>query len=450
MKIVITGAGKVGEELCKSLSEENNDIVLIEKDPRRLDQLISAADITGIAGNGVLYDTQLEAGVDSCDVFIAVSLHDESNIIGAITAKKIGAKYTIARVRDPEFSSQINFVRESLGITLLINPELVAASEIAEIIEFPSALGIERFDNGRVKIVEVKIAEDSPLAGKTVKQLREEYPDIIVCVINSGGNICIPNGDTAIQTGDHIHITGLLKDIDRFYVNAKSFKKRLHSALIVGGGRITHYLLPRLTALKMRLKVVEKDPEMADSIAAEFPDVDVVLGDGTEQAFLKEEGLGNYDALIALTGVDEENLLLSIFAAQQGVKKTICKVNRVDLLDVIKHEDIDSVITPSRLIADSIIRFVRARKSAKGSDVDALYRLENNRVEALQFHVLNESKVKDIPLQELKLLNNLIVAFIIRNGKAIFPSGTDAIANNDRVIVVTTHHNLRDIDDILA
>lgn len=418
--------------------------------PRRLDQLISAADITGIAGNGVLYDTQLEAGVDSCDVFIAVSLHDESNIIGAITAKKIGAKYTIARVRDPEFSSQINFVRESLGITLLINPELVAASEIAEIIEFPSALGIERFDNGRVKIVEVKIAEDSPLAGKTVKQLREEYPDIIVCVINSGGNICIPNGDTAIQTGDHIHITGLLKDIDRFYVNAKSFKKRLHSALIVGGGRITHYLLPRLTALKMRLKVVEKDPEMADSIAAEFPDVDVVLGDGTEQAFLKEEGLGNYDALIALTGVDEENLLLSIFAAQQGVKKTICKVNRVDLLDVIKHEDIDSVITPSRLIADSIIRFVRARKSAKGSDVDALYRLENNRVEALQFHVLNESKVKDIPLQELKLLNNLIVAFIIRNGKAIFPSGTDAIANNDRVIVVTTHHNLRDIDDILA
>lgn len=450
MKIVITGAGKVGEELCKSLSEENNDIVLIEKDPRRLDQLISAADITGIAGNGVLYETQLEAGVDKCDIFIAVSLHDESNIIGAITAKKIGAKYTIARVRDPEFSSQIHFVRESLGITLLINPELVAASEIAEIIEFPSALGIERFDNGRVKIVEVKIAEDSPLAGKTVKQLREEYPDIIVCVINSGGSICIPNGDTAIQTGDHIHITGHLKDIDRFYVNAKSFKKRLHSAFIVGGGRITHYLLPRLTALKMRLKVVENDPVMADSIAADFPDVDVVLGDGTEQAFLKEEGLGNYDALIALTGVDEENLLLSIFAAQQGVKKTICKVNRVDLLDVIKHEDIDSVITPSRLIADSIIRFVRARKSAKGSDVDALYRLENNRVEALQFHVLNGSKVKDIPLNELKLLDNLIVAFIIRNGKAIFPAGTDAIMNNDRVIVVTTNHNLRDIDDILA
>ncbi|MGI6248916.1 MAG: Trk system potassium transporter TrkA [Acutalibacteraceae bacterium] len=451
MKIVIVGGGKVGEELCKSLSEdEENDIYLIEKDPRRFEQLVSLTDISGCIGNGVLYETQMEAQVDECDIFIAVTPNDESNIIAAIIAKKIGAKHTLVRVRDPEFFSQIDFVKDNLGINMLISPEFVAAAEIAEIIEFPSALGIERFENGRISIVEVRISEGSSLAGKTVGKLRKEYPDLIFCVINSGGEVSIPGQDTLLQIGDHVHITGSNKDVDRFYVEARCYIKRLHSVLIVGGGRITKYLLQRLSAMRLNLKVIENDPEMADSIASEFPEAVVVYGDGTDQFFLEEEGLSNYDALIALTGVDEENILLSIFASQQGIKKTICKINRLELLNVLKQEDIDSIISPSRLIADRIIRFVRSRKGAADSNVDALYRLENNKVEALQFHIRNAGKAAGVRLKDLELVDNLFIAYIFRDGKAIFPTGEDMIKDNDRMIVVTTRHNIRDFKDILV
>ena len=450
MKIVIIGAGKVGEELCVCLAREGHDIVLIEKSPQRLEQLINMADITGVTGNGAIYDTQLEAGVDKCDVFIAVSPHDETNIIGAITAKKIGAKYTIARVRDPEFSSQLNFVRESLGITMMVNPEKEAADEILRIIEFPSALGIERFDNGRVNIVEVRVGEGSPLDGVKVRDLHDWGTKLVVCVINRNDEIIIPEGDTEIRAGDHIHVTGMFKDLDKLYVSTKSYKQRLDSALIVGGGKITQYLLPRLVRLRMKIKVIEVDSKKADKLAETFPTIDVLCGDGTEQAFLRQEGLKNYDTSIALTQIDEENLLMSIFAKQQGVKKTICKVNRTDLLKVVDDTDLDSVITPRRLIADIILRFVRARQNSDGSNVDALYRLEDNRAEAVQFNVLHDSKVCHTPLEELSLLKDLIVAFIIRHGDIIFPGGKDFILPGDRVVVVTTKNNLQDINDILT
>jgi trk system potassium uptake protein len=450
MKIVIIGAGKVGEELCVSLAAEGNDIVLIEKDPHRLEQLISMADITGIVGNGAIRDTQVEAGVEDCDIFIAVSPHDETNIIGAITAKKIGAPQTIARVRDPEFSSQLDFVRDNMGITLMINPEQEAADEIMRMIEFPSALGIEKFEDGQANVVEVRIAEDSPLVGVSVRELRVAHPNMMVCAVNREDEIIIPGGSFVIATGDHLHIAGTTKDLDDLYVAAKSFRRRLTSALIIGGGKITRYLLPRLIKLKMIVKVIEVKTDKADQLASEFPSVDVVCGDGTNQSFLREEGLENYDTVIALTDIDEENLLLSLFAMQQGAKKNICKVNRTDLLKVIGNLDIDSIITPRRLIADIIIRFVRVRQNAEGSNVDALYRLEDNRVEAIQFHVNKDSRVINKPIEKMNFINNLKVAFIIRRGQTIFPTGKDVIMAEDRIAVVTTHSNLKDIEDILA
>ncbi len=449
MKIVIIGAGKVGEELCVSLAAEDNDIVLIEKNPRRLEQLIKMADITGVVGNGAIYDTQVEAGVEECDLFIAVSPSDETNIIGAITAKKIGAKQTIARVRDPEFSSQMDFVKTSMGITLMINPEQEAADEIVRMIEFPSALGIERFENGRANVVEVQILPDGPLIGVKINELRKAHPNIMVCAVNRQDDIIIPKGDFEIEAGDHLHVAGTLGDLDKIYIAAKSYRKRLRSALIIGGGKITSYLLERFQKINIHVKVIEVDPEKAEALAGDFPAYEIICGDGTDQAFLREEGLVNYDAVIALTNNDEENLLLSIFAMQQGIKKNICKVNRTDLLKVIGDLGIDSIVTPRRLIADMIIRFVRAKQNSEGSSVDALFRLEDNRVEALLFHITKESKVINMPISEMQFIDDLVVPFIFRGKKTIFPTGNDMILAGDRIAVVTTHPNLRDIDDIL-
>lgn len=450
MNIIIIGAGKVGEELCISLAHEGHDVVLIEQDTRRLDQLINMADITGINGNGAIYNTQMEAGVDHCDVFIAVSLHDETNIIAAITAKKAGAKYTVARVRDPEFSQQLNFVRESLGINLMINPELEAARDIARVIQFPSVLGVEQFDNGRVNIVEVRLAANSSLVGLKLRNLREHGVNILVCIIQRGQEVIIPTGDTVIMADDHLHVTGTFENLNTFYLAAKSFRQRLNSALIIGGGRITRYLLPRLLRLKMRLKVIEVAPDKADHLAAEFPDVEVVCGDGTDQSFLREERIANYDAVIALTGIDEENMLLSLYAGQAGVTKLITKVNRTDLLKVIDCVNLGSVVTPRRMIADIIIRVVRALENSQGSNVEALYRMVDNQVEAMLFQVKEESQVVQIPLKDMKTKEGLLLAFIVRQDKLIFPGGIDVILPGDRVAVVTTQHNFDDLDDILA
>lgn len=450
MKIVIIGAGKVGEELCRRLSQDNHDIVLIEQNSRRLDQLINMADINGVKGNGAIFKTQMEAGVDKCDIFIAVTPYDETNIIAAITAKKLGADYTVARVRDPEYSQQMEFVRETLGINMMINPEMEAARDISRIIQFRSVLGIEQFDNGRVNIVEVRVAEDSSLSGRKVKDLREIGRNFLICVIQRGDEVIIPTGESVVKAGDHIHITGTMEELNKLYIAAGCYKQRLSSVLIVGGGRITHYLLSRLLRLKMRCKVIEVDQEIADELAENFPEVEVVCGDGTDQSFLREERIANFDVVVSLTGIDEENMLLSLFASSQGVKKIITKVNRTDLLKVLDCINLGSTITPRRLIANIISRFVRALQNSEGSNIEALYRMVDNQVEALMFKIKPDSKIIRIPLQELKIRKSLLIAFIVRKGKLIFPDGRDVILPEDRVAVVTTHHNFQDINDILA
>jgi trk system potassium uptake protein TrkA len=450
MNIVIIGAGKVGEELTRALAKEGHNVVLIEKDARKLEQLISAADITGVHGNGAIYKTQLEAGVDHCDIFIAVSQSDETNIIAAITARKAGAEKTIARVRDPEFSLQMGFVRESLGISLMINPELEAATDISRILQFPFVLDIEQFMNGRVNIIEVQIPETSRLAGMSLRDLKTDGNHVLVCIIERGDQVIIPGGDTTIMAGDRVHVTGKNQSLTKLFAPNREARQRLSSALIIGGGKLTHYLLPMLLKMRMRIKVIEVEPEIADNLAADFPEAEVICGDGTNQSFLREERMSSYDTVISLTGIDEENLLLSLFAKQQGVPKVITKVNRTDLLKVIDCSNLGSVVTPRRLVADNIIRFVRAMENSQASNVEALYRLADNRVETLLFHVTYDSKALRIPIMDIKLKPGLLIAFIARKGKVIFPSGRDVIMPDDRVAIVTTQQNIRDIDDILS
>ncbi|MGB3160332.1 Trk system potassium transporter TrkA [Carnobacterium sp.] len=448
MKIVIVGGGKVGEFLCAALSTEGNDVILIEKNSRILEKIVNKTEIIGIVGNGANYDAQLEANVPECDVFIAVTETDEINMIASIIAKKLGAKNTILRARDKEYSTHIDFLRESLGITMLINPELEAAKHMANLIKFPSALSVESFVYGRVNMVELEIKEKSKLDNINLVQFKNQHKDIMVMIVLRGEQAFIPFGESVLQKGDRIYVTGGQKQLNKFYKAAGSYKEKIRSVMIIGGGRITYYLLTLLAPLKLNIKVIEHNEKKATELSSHFPEVVVIDGDGTDQTLLDEERMETYDAVISLTGVDEENVINSMYAAKKNIKKIITKINRISLMKILGSVGLQSVITPKRIIANSIIRFVRSLEESEGSDVEALYRLADDQVEVLQFKVKETSKIINIPLSQLNTKNNLLIAYIIRKKKVIFPDGRDVIKPKDYVVVVSANGYFNDIDDI--
>lgn len=449
MNIVVAGAGKVGEVLCRELCFENHEVTLIELREKRLDSMISMYDISGTLGSGALEITQREAGVPHCDIFIAVMPEDETNLIAAITAKKIGARYVIARVRCPEYSKQMAFLRESLGISIMINPELEAARDVMRGMRFPEALSVEHFAHGLVNIVEYVLPEDSELLGLQLRDVGRKHGDVLICMIIRDEEIIIPRGSTRLEAGDHLYVTGQDSEILRFTEwGGKS--QRIKTALLIGGGRITRYLLPRLEEYHIRAKVIEVDEEIAEQLAADFPRVEVVNSDGTNQAVLNQENVANYDVVIAVTGVDEENILINIYAAHIGVKKTVTKVNRTDLLNVLKNAGLQSILMPYRIVSNQIVRLVRSMANSEGSNIEAFYSLAGGRAEILQFRVAEGNHVCDIPLADLQLKQGLLVACIVRGEEILYPRGDSCIQLGDEIIIVTTHPRFDDVNDILA
>lgn len=449
VNIVIVGGGKVGELLCSELSTEGSNVLLIEKNQEVLESLVDKNDITGIVGSGASYPILMEADVANSDVFIAVTELDEINMIAAIMANKLGANYTISRVRTPENYHSFSFVEESLGIHMMINPELEAAKKIFTELEFPFALNVESFVNNLVNIVSVEISEESSLVNMPLPAFRQKYRSILVCVLERNGDVIIPRGDVVLQAGDRIHVTGKTSDLEKFYRSLGALHRRVKSCLIIGGGKITYYLLRMLSHTDMHVKVLEHDREKAKELAHEFPKVTVIHTDGSEKSNLDEEGIHNYEAVVSLTGMDEENIVISMYASKCNVKKNITKINRTAIVSYLGDIGLMSIITPKRLIANRITRFVRAIENSAGSNVDALYKLADERVESLQFNVKGGSKVVGIPLKDLSMKANIIVAYLVRSGEAIFPGGNDTIEVGDKVIVITTRGQLYDIDDIL-
>lgn len=449
MNIVIAGGGKVGETLSRELSVEDNDIILIEQNADRLERIINSVDITGLVGDGGDYDNLKEARVGNCDVFIAVTPEDETNIISSIIAKKLGAKHTIARVRNPKYANHMEFIREGLGITLMINPELEAAKHIEKILEFPESLSVEPFENGRVNIVEIDVNKDSPLVNMPLSQFRRVYGDVLVITVSRQGETFIPKGDTTLDAEDRLFVTGAKRDLTKFHRKVGYKEKKIQSVLIIGGGRITYYLLRLLSKLKLDIKVIEVNQEKALELSGQFPNVVVVRGDGTDQDFLQEERIEEFDAVLSLTGIDEENIINSLYAVTLGINKVITKVSRTGLLRILGDTDLQSIVTPKVLIASKILRFVRSLKNTNISNVEALYRIADNNVEVLQFLVKNDSRVIHTELKDLNMKSDLLVAYIMRKNRLIFPSGEDTIQPGDHVIIVTTHKAFDDIDDIL-
>lgn len=450
MKIVIIGAGKVGELLCSDLSLEGNDIILVEQDAKILEKILANNDIMGFVGNGVSYDTQMEAEVPKADVFIAVTEKDEINIIASVIAKKLGAKYTIARVRSTDYSSQLEFMTDSLGIDLVINPELEAAKDIKQNIDFPDALNVESFLDGRLKLVEFQIDENSPIAGVSLFDFKQKYfPHLLVCIIKREDKVIIPSGNNFIKAGDRIYITGSNSEIIKFQDALGKNNKKIKSAFIIGAGIISHYLAQELLKDKIQVKIVELNPKKANKFSEYLPQATIINADGSNVDVLKEENFKNYDSCISITGIDEVNMFISIYAKKIGIKKIITKLNKLSFVDILGENSFQSIITPKKIIADNIVKVVRSIASKKKNLIENLYRLENNKVEAVELLINSKSKVSNIPLKDLKIKKNLIIAYIIRNNVAIFPKGTDVIKEGDRVIIITAESFFDDINHII-
>ena len=449
MKIVIAGAGVVGESLCSELSAEGNDVILIEKVEKILNRLVETYDITGLVGNGASYETLLEAGTDTADIFIAATESDELNIISSIIAKKLGTKFTIARVRNPEYSSNMQFVREGLGISLMINPEQETAKSIANKLMFPVALSVENFFGQRAGFISIRVQKDNFLNGMQLKELEFSSKDkVIICTVRRGEDVFIPSGDFTILEGDIVHIAGSKEAVHKFYDKIEKSNLKIDSALLVGGGTISHYLIGKLLENRIEVKVIENNKERAEKLSEAYPKAIVIRGDEADQEFLMQERISNYDATAILTDSDEENAVITMFVNSITNSKLITKMSRTLLIPMLEKNTRTSAVVPKKVISDMIISVVRSKANMRGSTMSFLYRLENQ-VEFITFEINENSNAIDIPLKDLKIKKGILIASILRNEKMIFPGGNDVIKCNDSVMVVTTASSIEDFDDIL-
>ena len=447
MKIVLVGGGKVGFALCRSLVAEKHDVVLIEQNEAVLNHIVSRFDIMGLLGNGADFTILEQAGVQECDIFIALTEYDEVNMISAVLAKKMGAKETIVRVRNPEYSNAYFKEKNILGFSLIVNPELLAARAISNIIDFPNALSVERFAGGRVSLMEFVIKDSSGLCQMPISDFRKKFGNIIVCAMERDHQLMIPSGDVTIQDKDRIFVTGNRVDMMLFHNYFKS--RAVKSLLIVGAGKIAYYLLGILKDSRIDTKVIEINPERARFFSEKFPNLYIVQGDGTAKDILLEESAPSYDAVATLTGVDEENIITSMFLDRVGVQKNITKVNRTSLLEIIHAPDFSSIITPKIIAVDTIMHFIRGRVNAQYSDLQAMHHLANGQIETLQFHIKEANKMTAKPLSQLKLKKEVLIAAIIRKGKTIFPTGEDMLEVGDLLLITTLLPNITKIYDLI-
>lgn len=449
MRIIVVGGGKVGTALCRSLVEENHDVILIEEKENVMKQAIKRHDIVGIVGNGANFKILEQADVSNCDIFVALTQKDEVNMIAAVLAKKMGAKETIVRVRNPEYSNPYFRERNFLDFSMIVNPEALTARHIANTVDFPNALSVEHFANGRVMLMEFKISSDNKLSNMTLSQFRKKFENIVVCAIERQDSIIIPKGDATIQVGDKIFVTGHRVEMGQLHHFVKA--RVVNNLLLIGAGKLAYYLLNILQNTPIAVKVIESNQERAEWFSREFPHLHVVHGDGTAKDILSEESAGSYDAVATLTGVDEENIITSMYLSSIGVQKNITKVNRTSLLKIIDklgHES-SSIVTPKNIAVDAMMHFIRGRKNAQDSNLDALYHVANGRIETLQFEIKEKNKMAGQYLSQLTMKQDVLIAAIIRQGKAIFPTGNDLLEVGDKIIVTTLNKNVHQISDLL-
>lgn len=451
MKIIIVGCGKVGQTLAYQLNEEDNDITVIDLSPEKVNETSAKCDVMGVVGNGATHAVQQEAGIDKADLLIAVTGSDELNLLCCLIAKKAGNCKTIARIKDTEYSMEAPYLKDELGLAMVINPEAAAADEIARILRFPSALKIDTFAKGRAELIKFKLPDSSMLVNMSVKEMAMKLRcDVLVCTIERDTKAFIANGDFVFQARDIVSVIASPENAAVFFDKIGYKSRSVKDVIIAGGGEITRYLCDNLRKTHIRAKIIEKNPEVCEELAARYSDVSIICGDATDQDLLLEEGLSQIGAFVALTNFDEENVLLSLFAKSVGSCITMTKINRIDFDDVIKHLDLDATIYPKNITSDIIVRYVRSMKNTMGSNVENFYNLIKGKVEASEFVIKSESKITGMPLSELRFKDNILVAAILRAGKVIIPRGNHKILVGDSVVIISEMRALNDITDVLA
>ena len=450
MKIIIVGCGRVGETLAEKLNDDGNQVTVVDTSAEKVRELTNRFDVMGIVGNGATHTVQEEAGLDSADLLIAVTNSDELNLLCCMIAKKQGNCQTIARVKNPEYSKEAPFLKEALGLVMVINPEYESAEEIARILRFPSALKIEPFGKGRVELVKFRLGANSLLVGLSVKDAVVKLKtNVLICTIEREDEAYIVNGNSVFKEKDVVSIIASPKNAKDFFVKIKHKGHSIKDALIVGGGDITHYLCEILEKSSISLKVIEKDAKICEELAGKFSKVSVIHGKPSNRELLLEEGVAKTDAFVALCNLDEENILHTLFAKDAGADKLVTKINRIDYDSVISRLDLDTVICPKNIVADAILRYVRSVNNSQGSNMETLYNIIQDQVEAAEFIVKDGLPFLSKPLSTIAFKKDVLVASIVRNGEVIIPRGHDTIEAGDAVIIVTKGLPLQDLVDVV-
>ncbi|MBR1456180.1 MAG: Trk system potassium transporter TrkA [Oscillospiraceae bacterium] len=450
MKIIIAGAGKVGRTVAAILSEEGHDVTIIDRDPELIGAVSNELDVICVEGSATNPETLKEAGAGEADLLLAATQLDEVNMVCGISARHLGTAHVIARIRDTEYLSQTEFLREALGLSVVVNPEYECAKEIARVLRFPSAVRVDTFSKGSLEIVEHRVAEGGKLDGMPLNMLQQSFgAKVLVSVVERDDEAVIPNGDFVLQGGDRLSITGEAREMRRFFIATGQYKKPVRKVMILGGGRIAVYLTRLLQEVGMTVTVVERSREICEQLCDLIPEASIVCGDGTRNDVLLEDGISSVDAFVALTGEDGDNIITSMYARNCGVGKIVAKVNREHFSEILEDSGLDSIVTPKSIVAQQLARYVRAMSNSMDSSMETLYRLADGMVEALEFRVGEDSACVGVPLKELKLRPNVLICALIRGRESIIPDGGTVIRPGDHAILVSAAGRLEKLDDIV-
>ena len=451
MRILVVGDGKVGHTIAEQLIREKHDVVIIDQDDEVLTKCEDTLDVICVRGNGANAKVLLDAQADRADILIATTASDETNMLCGLIAKRLGTKYIIARIRDPEYNDSLTLLQRELGIDMALNPERATALEIGRLLRFPFASNIESFAKGRVEMVEFRAQEHDVVTGHALKDLARMrgLPQVLYAVIEREGRVIIPTGDFIIQAGDRVHVAGDMVTITNYFHYLGKNSLRIRRVMLLGGGRISYYLAKMLVPMGIRVSMIEINERKANHLSELLPEVNVIYGDGTDQELLDQEGLKDMDAFVTLSDRDEENLMTGLFAVRQGVPKVIVKNNRVAYADLINSLGLDSVVSPRSITCANILRYVRGRVNSEGTKVERLYRLMDGKAEALEFIARAGDPYIGIPLKDLRTRPGVLVAVIVRKGQVIVPFGNDHIENGDSVIVLSRDSGIKDLNEVI-
>ncbi|MCR4868771.1 trk system potassium uptake protein TrkA [Lachnospiraceae bacterium C10] len=450
LRVIIVGCGKVGATLIDQLSREGNDITIIDSNEQKISEFTNQYDVMGYTGNGASYSVQKEAGIDDADLLIAVTGSDELNLLCCTVATRMGNCAAIARVRTPDYSSEINYLRDRLGLAMIINPEMEAAMETARILYLPAALEVNSFAHGEAQMIKFKIKPDCTLVGKAVFSIARATENLLFTCVERKGEVVIPNGNFVFEADDVVSFVTSRHNGREALKTLGIHTTSVRNCMIVGGGKAAFYLASQLLREGIDVKIIERDQKRCEELSVLLPNAIIINGDATDAELLREEGIQTIDSFVPLTGIDEENILLTLHAKQVSDAKVITKINRFAFQNVINTLDLGSVVYPRIITSEAIIAYARAKRASKDSNIETLYHMYDGRVEAIEFQIGHSSAVTGKPLKDLTLRHHLMVSFINRNGRIIFPSGNDTIEVGDTVMVVTTHTGFNDVVDILA